>query len=85
MLSPLLEILPPVCTKSRAWDVANIAWSEAKWYIWQEILTKSHILSYKQSGSALSLYTIHGQVLIKYTSLKFNAFSTQIYTNGLLW
>ena len=35
--------------------VANIAQGEAKCYICQETLTKSCILSYKQSGSALSV------------------------------
>ena len=39
-------------------QVANIAQGEAKCYICHETLTKSCILSYKQSGSALSVYCI---------------------------
>ena len=35
--------------------MANIARGEAEWYICHETLTKSCILSYKRSGSALSV------------------------------
>ena len=56
--------------------MANIARGEAKCYICHETLTKSCILSYKQSGSALSvlLYFILKDVLIEDTPLKFNTF-----------
>ena len=58
MLYVLLEALPPVCMKYTAQGesgVANIAEGEAECYICHEILTKSCILSYKQSGSTLSV------------------------------
>ena len=52
--------------------VANIA----RGYICQETLIKSCILSYKQSGSALSvlLYFTLKDVLTEDTPLKFNTF-----------
>ena len=54
----LLKALPPVCMKYTAQDesrVANIARGEAECYICRKILIKSCILSYKQSGSVLSV------------------------------
>ena len=56
--------------------VAIIAPGEAKCYICHETLTKSYILSYKQSGSALRvlLYFTLKEVLTEDTSLKFNTF-----------
>ena len=56
--------------------VANIARGEAECYIYHEILTKNCTLSYKQSGSALSvlLYFILKDVLTEDTPLKFNTF-----------
>ena len=53
--------------------MANIARSKASCH---EILTKSCILSYKQSGSALSalLHFILKDVLTEDTPLKFNTF-----------
>ena len=56
--------------------VANIAGGEAKCYICHETLTKSCILSYKRSGSALSvlLYFTLKDVLTEGTTLKFNTF-----------
>ena len=57
--------------------MANIARGEAKCYICHEILTKSCIHSYKQSGSALSvlLYFKLKDVLTVDFSLKFNTFN----------
>ena len=51
--------------------VANIARGEAKCYIYHEILIKSCILSYKRSGSVLSvlLYFTLTKVSTKYSSL----------------
>ena len=56
--------------------VANIAGGETKCYICHETLTKSCILSYKRSGSVLSvlLYFKLEDVLIEDTPLKFNTF-----------
>ena len=54
----ILKALPPVCMKYTARGesrVANIARGEAECYICHETLTKSCILSYKRSGSALSV------------------------------
>ena len=57
--------------------VANIARGEAKCYICHETLIKSCILSYKRSGSALSvlLYFKLKDVLTEDIPLKFNTFS----------
>ena len=71
--------MPQVCMKYTArgesW-VANIAWGEAVLYFCHETLTKSCILSYKWSGSALSvlLYFTLKDVLTEDTPLKFNTF-----------
>ena len=70
----LLKALPPVCMKYTARDesqVANIAQGEAECYICHEILIKRCILSYKQSGSILSvlLYFTLAEVSAKYSSL----------------
>ena len=56
--------------------MANIAQGEAEYYICHETLTKSCILSYTQSDSALSvlLYFILKDVLTEDTPLKFNTF-----------
>ena len=56
--------------------VANIAQGEVKCYICHETLTKSCILSYKQSGNALSvlLYFTLKDVLTEEIPLKFNTF-----------
>ena len=56
--------------------MANIAPGEAECYICHETLTKSCILSCKQSGSALSvlLYFTLKDVLTEDTPLKFNTF-----------
>ena len=56
--------------------VANIARGEAECYICHETLTKSCILSYKRSGSALSvlLYFILKDVLKEAIPFKFNTF-----------
>ena len=54
----LLKALPPVCMKYTARDespVANIARGEAECYICHKTLIMSCILSYKQSGSVLSV------------------------------
>ena len=54
----LLKALLPVCMKYTARDesqVANIARGEAKCYICHKTLIKSCILSYKRSGSVLSV------------------------------
>ena len=54
----LLKALPPVCMKYTARDesrVANIARGEAECYICHKTLIKSCILSYKRSGSVLSV------------------------------
>ena len=58
VLSVLLKALPPVCMKYTARDesrVANIARGEAECYICHKTLIKSCMLSYKRSGSALSI------------------------------
>ena len=73
----LLKALPPVCMKYTARgesQVANIALGQAECYICHETLTKSCILSYKGSGSALSvlLYFKLKDVLTEDTPLKFN-------------
>ena len=63
-------------------QVANIARGKAKCYICHETLTKSCILSYKQSGSALSalLYFKLKDVLTEDIPLKFNTFmNKQMY------
>ena len=63
-------------------QVANIAGGKAQCYICHETLTKSCMLSYKQSGSALSvlLYFTLKDVLTEDTPLKFNTFiDKQIY------
>ena len=70
----LIKALPPVCMKYTARDesrVANIARGEAKCYICHKTLIKSCILSYKRSGSVLSvlLYFTLTKVLAKYSSL----------------
>ena len=56
--------------------VVNIAQSKAECYICHETLTKSCILSYKQSGSVLSViyYFTLKDVLTEGTPLKFNTF-----------
>ena len=77
LLYVLLKALLPVCMKYTARGesrVANIAQGEC--YICHEILTKSCILSYKRSGSALSvlLYFTLKDVLTEDTPLKFNTF-----------
>ena len=56
--------------------VANIAQGKAECYICHETLTKSCILSYKRSGSVLSvlLYFTLKDVLTEDTPLKFNTF-----------
>ena len=54
----LLKALPPVCMKYTAGDesrVVNIARGEAECYICHKTLIKSCILSYKRSGSVLSV------------------------------
>ena len=66
VLYVLLKALPPVCMKYTARDesrVANIARGEAECYICHKTLIKSCILSYKRSGSVLS-------VLLYFTLLK---------------
>ena len=73
----LLKALPPVCMKYTAQGesrVANIALGES--YICHETLTKSCILSYKRSGSALSVlsYFTPKDVLTDDIPLKFNTF-----------
>ena len=77
----LFKALPPVCMKGTARGesrVANIARGETECYICHELetLTKSCILSYKRSGSALSvlLYFTLKDVLTEDTPLKFNTF-----------
>ena len=57
-------------------QVTNIARGEAECYICHEALTKSCILSYKRSGSALSvlLYFILKDVLTEAIPFKFNTF-----------
>ena len=54
--------------------VANIAQGEAECYICHKTLTKHCILSYKRSGSVLSvlLYFTEKDVLTEGTPLKFN-------------
>ena len=56
--SVLLKALPPVCMKYTTRGesrVVNIAQGKAECYICHKTLTKSCIVSYKQSGSALSV------------------------------
>ena len=67
----LLKALPPVCMKYTAQDEANIARGEAECYICHKTLIKSCMLSYKQSGSVLSvsLYFTFTKVSTKYSSL----------------
>ena len=58
MLYVLLKALPSVCMKYTARDesqVANIARGKAECYICHKTLIKNCILSYKQSGSVLSV------------------------------
>ena len=57
-------------------QVANIAQGKAESYICHETLTKSCILSYKLSGSVLSvlLYFTLEDVLTEDTPLKLNTF-----------
>ena len=79
MLYVLLKALPPVFMEYTARGesrVANIARGEAKCYICHGTLTKSCILSYKRSGSVLSvlLYFTLKDVLTEDTPLKFNTF-----------
>ena len=74
ILYVLLKALPPVCMKYTARDesrVANIARGEAECYICHKTLIKSCILSYKRSGSVLSvlLYFTLTEVSAKYSSL----------------
>ena len=71
---------PPVCMKYTARgesQVANIARGKAECYIFHETLTKSYMLSYKRSGSALSvlLYFKLKDVLTEDIPLKFNTFN----------
>ena len=71
--------MPPVCMKYTARGesrVGNIARGEVECYNCHETLTKSCILSYKRSGSALSvlLYFTLKDVLTEGTPLKFNTF-----------
>ena len=56
--------------------MANIAQGKAECYICHETITKSCILLYNQSGSALSvlLYFTLKDVLTKDAPLKFNTF-----------
>ena len=58
-------------------QVANIARGKAKSYICHKTLTKGYILSYKWSGSALSilLYFTLKDMLTKDIPLKFNTFT----------
>ena len=58
-------------------QVANIARGEAECYICHKTLIKSCILSYKRSGSVLSvlLYFILKDVLTEDIPLKFNTFN----------
>ena len=70
----------PICMTYTARDesqVANIARGEAKCYICHKSLIKSCILSYQQSGSALSvlLYFTLDYVLMEDIPLKFNTFN----------
>ena len=70
----LLKALQPVCMKYTAQDesgVANIARGEAECYICHKTLIKSCMLSYKRSGSVLSilLYFTLTKVSTKYSSL----------------
>ena len=75
MLYVILKALPPVCMKYTARGESRVA-NIAQGYICHETLTKSCILSYKQSGSALSvlLYFTLKDVLTEGTPLKFNTF-----------
>ena len=58
-------------------QVANIAWGQAECYICHKTLTKSCILSYKQSGNASSvlLYFKLKGVLTEDIPLKYNTFN----------
>ena len=78
----LLKALPPVCMKYTAIEVKvkwqiYLAQGEAKCYICYETLIKSCILSYKRSGSALSvlLYFTLKDVLTEDIPLNFNTFN----------
>ena len=64
------------CTARGESQVANITQDEAECYICHETLTKSCILSYKRSGSVLSvlLYFTLKDVLTEDTTLKFKTF-----------
>ena len=69
----LLQALLLVCMKYTVQDesqLANIAQGEAECYICHETLIKSCILSYKRSGSVISilLYFILSKVSSKYNS-----------------
>ena len=80
VLYVLLKALLPVCMKYTARGesrVANLGRGEAECYICHETLTKSCILSYKRSGSALSvlLYFKLKDVLTEAIPLKFNTFN----------
>ena len=80
VLQLLLKALPPVCMKYTAQGesrVASIAQGEAKCYIFHATLTKTRILSYNQSGSALSvlLYFKLKDVLTENIPLKFSTFN----------
>ena len=57
--------------------MANIARGKAECYVCHNTLTKSRILSYKRSGSALSvlLYFKLKDVLTEDIPLKFNTFN----------
>ena len=66
MIYVSLLALPLICIKYTAQgesQVANIAQGKAKCYICHETLTKSCILSYKQSGSALSVLLYYRTVV----------------------
>ena len=54
----ILKALPPICMKYTAQDesrVTNIARGEAECYICHKTLITSYMLSYKQTGSVLSV------------------------------
>ena len=84
ILYVLLKALLPVCTKytalgeNRGGSIAQ--GKEAKCYICHKTLTKSCILSYKPSGSVLSvlLHFTLKDMLTECTPLKFNTFIQQI-------
>ena len=76
----LLKAVPPVCMKYTARDesrVVNIARGKAKCYICHKTLIKSYILSYKRSGSALSvlLYFTLKDALTEDIPLNFSTFN----------